>query len=301
MNLRLSDVIASPDALMGVKAVWARSREPVMCFGSRGNPQLKDRAHFSRARTTAERAQSQPYFVTIGGGEQVPDALRGRVLEVVRATGVYGETSAFVRDEDLRARLAQWPVAIIVSEIYAVAGEPLLVEDLGFPDRRILMNAYDIVVRDEKHIQQLWEALKDRQLERRRDVVPPPGLCDPHKVQLCGAMYPRLDSKSAEGKRVLKLSLEIGRDPKLELQAKKLNRLRNSGTVVCEACGFSDPLDPMFDAHHVQPLAAGDRESRADDLAVLCPTCHRWAHAKAGETLSPVPLVDLRRVRASRT
>jgi hypothetical protein len=36
-----------------------------------------------------------------------------------------------------------------------------LVEDLGFPDRRILANAYDSVIRDADQIQRLWEALKE--------------------------------------------------------------------------------------------------------------------------------------------
>lgn len=293
ISIRLKDVVTESRQLMGVKAVWGRSEEPVMCFGSRGDAAKKDKGHFSQARSTAERAQAQPYFMTIGGGEQVPDALRGRVLELVRATGVYGETTAFVRDEHLRARLAQWPVAIIVSEVYSVRGDPRLVEDLGFPDRRILTNAYDSVIRDEQQVQRLWEALKDWEIERRWDVLPPPGFRDPGKVEMYGSMYPRLDSKSAEGKRLWKLSQEIERDPKLKREAKALNRAKNGGVIVCEACDFSDPLDAMFDAHHLQPLAAGDRESRVDDLVVLCPTCHRWAHAKAQDKLSPVPLAEL--------
>lgn len=290
------DVVNAPDQLMGVKAVWGRSKEAVMCFGSRGNPVLKDRGHFSQARTTAERALIQPYFLTLGGGEQVQDALRGRVLELVRATGVYGETTAFVRDDDLRSRLAQWPVAIVVSEVYSVRGEPRLVEDLGFPDRRILANAYDTVIRDEVQINRLWDALKDWKVERRWDVAPPPSFRDPGKVQMCGAMYPKLDSKSTEGKRIWTLSQEIERDSKLKCAAKALNREKNGGTLVCEACGFSDPLEAMFDAHHQQPLAAGVRESRVDDLVVLCPTCHRWAHAKADDKLSPIPVQDIARL-----
>src|SRR5258708_7251080 len=39
------------------------------------------------------------------GGEHVGPELRGRVLEMVRVTGVFGETKAFVRDPDLLARL----------------------------------------------------------------------------------------------------------------------------------------------------------------------------------------------------
>src|SRR3954463_3636961 len=80
------EVAGTLDALMGVKAVWGRSSEPVMCFGSRGDERAKDRGHFMLARNTAEKAIARPYLVTIGGGEQVPPALRGRVLELVRVT-----------------------------------------------------------------------------------------------------------------------------------------------------------------------------------------------------------------------
>lgn len=293
LTMTLRNVVASPADLMGVKAVWGRSSEAVMCFGSRGNARLKDKGHFSQARTTAERAQTQPYFLTIGGGEQVPDKLRGRVLELVRSTGVYGETTAFVRDEDLRVRLAQWPVAIIMSEVYTVSGQPRLVEDLGFPDRRILVNAYDSVIRDQDQVERLWDALKDWNVERRWDVLPPPGFRDSGKVQMYGSMYPKLDSTSSEGKRLWKLQQEIERDPRLKRQVKALNRAKNGGVIVCEACGFADLLDSMFDAHHLQPLAAGNRESRVDDLAVLCPTCHRWSHAKSDDKLSPVPVGEI--------
>src|SRR5215207_6903748 len=123
-----------------------------MCFGSRGNASLKDRGHFTLARTTAERGLDRPFFITIGGGEQVPDELSGRILELVRVTGVYGETAAFVRDPVLRERLAQWPVAVVLLEVYSVVDEPHLVADLGFPDRRILTNAYDTVKADDEHI-----------------------------------------------------------------------------------------------------------------------------------------------------
>jgi predicted HNH restriction endonuclease len=54
----------------------------------------------------------------------------------------------------------------------------------------------------------------------------------------------------------------------------------------------------MFDAHHLQPLAAGIRESRVDDLVVLCPTCHRWAHVKAEDKLSPITVQAVARAMA---
>ena len=89
------EVAGSLDQIMGVKAVWGRSSEPVICFGSRGDEALKDPGHFQQARATANKAIPQPYLVTIGGGAEVGPELRGRVLELVRVTGVYGETKAF--------------------------------------------------------------------------------------------------------------------------------------------------------------------------------------------------------------
>lgn len=292
-SVSFKDVVPDSQAFMGIKAVWGRIEESIMCFGSRGDPEKKDRGHFSQGRRTAERALQQPYFVTIGGGEKVPATLNGRVLELVRGTGVYGETTAFVRDEDLRARLVQWPVAVILSEVFVVKGEPRLVDDLGFPDRRILANAYDSVIRDEDQIQQLWDALKDWEIERRWDVMPPLSFRDPGKVVLCGSMYPALGITSSEGKRVWKLSREVERKGKLVRRAKALNRAANGEVLVCEACRFSDPSASMFDAHHVHPLAAGIRETRVDDLAVLCPRCHRWAHYKAADKLSPLSVEEV--------
>lgn len=291
--VKFSDVVPSANDLMGVKAVWGRSEEAVMCFGSRGDAAKKDKGYYSQARVTAENAQRQPYFVTIGGGKHVPEKLRGRAIELVRATGAYGETTAFVTDSSLRKRLEQWPVAVVLSEVYAIDGEPLLVDELGFSDMNILANAYDRVMRYDDDIQVLWNALKDRRVSRRWDVEPPSGFRDPGGVKLIGTYYPKLDIKSIEGKKVWKLSQEIERDPNLKREVKAQNRAKNGGILCCEACGFSDALDGMFDAHHLQPLAAGVRTSRADDLVVLCPTCHRWAHVKASDLLSPLTVSEV--------
>lgn len=112
--------------------------------------------------------------------------------------------TAFVHDKDLQMRLAQWPVAVVISEVYSISSEPRLIEDLGFPDRKILTNAYDAVLRDEGRIELLFDALKDWPITRRNDVVPPPGFRDPGKVQMFGSMYPKVLSKT------------VGRDKGLE-------------------------------------------------------------------------------------
>ncbi|MCB4825449.1 hypothetical protein [Roseicella aerolata] len=78
--LTFGEIVATADQLIGVKAVWGRSTEPVMCFGSQGDAAKKDKGHFSLARWTAELAVDQPFLVTIGGGAQVAPELDGRVL-----------------------------------------------------------------------------------------------------------------------------------------------------------------------------------------------------------------------------
>lgn len=167
-GLLFSDIVPSPNALMGVKAVWSQSSEPVMCFGARGDAAAKQNSYFSTAKATALLALEHPYLVTIGGGDRVPPQLQGRVIEVVRVTGVYGETNAFVRDEQGARDLEQWPVAVVLADVFAVAGWPHLVDDLGFPDRRILLNAFDRVNRDEARIESLWSALAEQKLIYRR-------------------------------------------------------------------------------------------------------------------------------------
>lgn len=292
-------IAESVSQLMGVKAVWGRSSEPVMCFGSRGDEKAKDRGHFMQARNTAQKSLTMPYLITIGGGEQVGPELRGRVLEIVKVTGVFGETRAFVRDSDLLARLAQWPVAVVLSEIYRIEGEPLLIDDLGFPDRNILANAYDGVLRDEERLTQLWESLRKRPIARRWDIQTLPGFYDPGKVQMYGSSYPKILSSSAEGKRIWKEMQVKERDRALSKAVKDQNRSRNNGMVICEACDLSDESGALFDAHHLDPLGKGPRWSNVENFAVLCPTCHRWAHWKAADVLQPIPISALRTLRAS--
>ena len=61
------------------------------------------------------------------------------------------------------------------------------------------------------------------------------------------------------------------------------------GQLLCEACGlteqdarsrYGDTLGDIFECHHLVPIAAvlGARKTKPEDLAVLCPTCHRDVH-----------------------
>ena len=183
------------------------------------------------------------------------------------------------------------------TEVYSIDEEPHLVDDLGLLDMRILQNIYDSVRRDEKLIPTLWEKLRYRRVHRRWDVQPPPGFRDPQCVKVCGSKYPKVLSASSEGKRIWKGVQLLERNRRLSQAAKEANRECNDGLITCEACALSDKDSSLLDAHHHAPLMAGCRESRVNDFIVLCPTCRRWAHRKAPDKLSPLSILELRKLR----
>ncbi|WP_417481295.1 HNH endonuclease [Maricaulis sp.] len=178
----------------------------------------------------------------------------------------------------------------MLAEVYEIVGTPILTADLGFDGRRILRNAYDSVIRYDDQIEHLFEALQNWPVRKRTELVWPPNFTDPGKVILCGSLYPTVKFASTEGRRRWKLSREAERRGPLRKAALDQNRLRNDGQLVCEACNFSDEEKGMFDAHHLYPIAAGERVTRVDDLAILCPRCHRWAHHKSEDPLTPLPI-----------
>ena len=97
-----------------------------------------------------------------------------------------------------------------------------------------------------------------------------------------------------EGKRLWTEQRKVERDRRFPVAAKE-NARGDDGWIRCEACGFRDREPSMFDAHHKEPLALRERRTRIADLAVLCPTCHRWAHAKAGNRFLPLSVEDVRK------
>ncbi len=292
---RFEDVVPSPDALMGVKAVFGPLRGRAVCFSSRGNAAAKDRSHFRSARIAAEYAVEQPFLIAIGGGAHVRDDLGGHVLNVARVSKVYGETPVFYTDPDEVRRLAQWPVATALLDVYQVDGLPHLVDDLGLPDRTILANAFDIVVRPPDKVAALWEALRGRTLSLP-DVPPLPNFREPEGVTLVGSLLPKKHT-GEEGRRIAREVQLFERRSDLAREARRLNREANGGSLVCECCTYSDNVDGMFDVHHLVPLMLGVRETTLSDLAVLCPLCHRWAHKKGGGQTDPLPLAAVRAAR----
>lgn len=288
------DIVPSPELLIGVKAIWGPISARIQCFGSRGDRNRDPDRHFMIPRSVAERSinQKRPFLITIGGGQLVEPNVDGRVVELMRLSGVYGETRAFVRDSALLDRLAQWPVAIAVHDVYNIAGWPLLVDDLHFPDRSILNAAFDNVVCPKELIEQLWQALCGRELTLR-DLDPIPGFRDPGHACLVSTYLPRKVSVE-EGRRLRKESVELERRGQVAGEAKKQNARQHKGRHTCEACGFSDEMSALLDAHHLVPLALGQRTSVVTDFAILCPTCHRIAHHKSSNRNEPLTLGQIK-------
>ena len=114
-----------------------------------------------------------------------------------------------------------------------------------------------------------------------------------------GAVLHEVTDAIREGHRRWAIQNRAERNPRLAREAKERNAANNPniGWVKCEACGFKDKKHSMFDAHHPKPLEVGERRTRVEHLAVLCPTCHRWAHAKAKARLHPLPVEEVRRGR----
>ena len=103
--------------------------------------------------------------------------------------------------------------------------------------------------------------------------------------------------ESSEGKKVWRIQKKRERGRQLAATAIARNKKRNDGWIKCEACGLADRDRSMFDAHHRRPLAAGERVTNVNDIAVLCPNCHRWAHVKVANRLSPLSIDEVARAR----
>ena len=100
---------------------------------------------------------------------------------------------------------------------------------------------------------------------------------------------------SEEGARKLVESEKIERDPRLSKLVKEQNKKHHGGVIVCESCQFESADPSLFDAHHLYPLAGGVRRTSVEDLAVLCPTCHRVAHRRADDPTTPLPVDEIRK------
>jgi 5-methylcytosine-specific restriction protein A len=289
--MKFGELVPNPASIMGAKAVFGPISSHVLCFGSRGEP--GSRAFYSKSRAAAERAVSQPRVICIGGGRQVRDDLGGHVLNVVRVGYDFGDTGSFVDEAEAR-RLAQWPVAVVLNEVWVIKGFPQLIADLDMPDRRVLENAMDGIIRHQDRIELLHERLTEW------EVFPAPARLPSNflpaaspALSVNGQQSSTVTLQSEEGRELWKLQKGKETSPALKREAKRLNAECHDGAYTCEACAFGSADSAMFDAHHPVPLAVGIRVTLAEHLIVLCPTCHRKAHRKNGNPLDPFTLSEI--------
>lgn len=89
-----------------------------------------------------------------------------------------------------------------------------------------------------------------------------------------------------EGARKYRIHKARERSHALVAKAKQRHARMNGGRLPCEVCGFDFIAvygrrgAEYAEAHHRLPLCGSndDRESRVDDLAIVCANCHRMLH-----------------------
>ena len=91
-----------------------------------------------------------------------------------------------------------------------------------------------------------------------------------------------------EGRRIERLHRSRERSSRLVALAKEKHSRANGGKLPCEVCGFDfrekfgDRGTHFIEAHHKVPLKRlskmKTRETRVEDLAMVCANCHRMLH-----------------------
>lgn len=91
-----------------------------------------------------------------------------------------------------------------------------------------------------------------------------------------------------EGRVLTRIHVYKERDKNLSKRVKKDFKLKNGGRLHCEACGivpteiYGEAGDSCIDAHHKIPIEElqPDSVTLADDMAIVCASCHRIIHSK---------------------
>ncbi|MFC4785366.1 HNH endonuclease [Nocardioides sp. MAHUQ-72] len=88
--------------------------------------------------------------------------------------------------------------------------------------------------------------------------------------------------EASEGRILFREHRRYERDRKL-VAKKKAAVLKKTGRLACEVCGFESSeaydVEGVIDVHHVVPLhKIGESVTGMNDLALVCPTCHRVLH-----------------------
>jgi 5-methylcytosine-specific restriction protein A len=88
--------------------------------------------------------------------------------------------------------------------------------------------------------------------------------------------------EAPEGRILFREHRRYERDRKL-VAKKKAAVLKRTGRLACEVCDFESSeaydVEGVIDVHHVVPLhKIGESVTTMNDLALVCPTCHRVLH-----------------------
>jgi 5-methylcytosine-specific restriction protein A len=88
--------------------------------------------------------------------------------------------------------------------------------------------------------------------------------------------------EAPEGRILFREHRRYERDRKL-VAKKKMAMLKKTGRLACEVCDFESfeafAIEGVIDVHHVVPLhKIGESVTTMNDLALVCPTCHRVLH-----------------------
>lgn len=88
--------------------------------------------------------------------------------------------------------------------------------------------------------------------------------------------------EAPEGRILFREHRRYERDRKL-VAKKKTAVLKKTGRLACEVCDFESSeaygVEGVIDVHHVVPLhKIGESVTTMNDLALVCPTCHRVLH-----------------------
>jgi len=89
--------------------------------------------------------------------------------------------------------------------------------------------------------------------------------------------YYSIDSEKAiEGYKLDTTLNSNSRDKKIVEKRKELD------SYTCQICDYKMSIDGKYiiECHHLNPIALGERETSLNDLASLCPTCHRIVHMR---------------------
>ena len=106
--------------------------------------------------------------------------------------------------------------------------------------------------------------------------------------QTAPAMQPQQPVIGVEGRTLERIHSYKERDPRFVRDAKKWHAERTGGRLICECCGadpeytYGERGRNRIEAHHRVPVEQllPDTELRAEDLSMLCPSCHDVVHAR---------------------